>query len=609
MTVGYFGYFGSPKDSAGLERLQSYGAGLSIAPTAANTHGQTLAAVWAPQLRLIDGLLVAFQGAPAVALRNSGRTEAASATRLANLYRDFGESCLKQLFGSFALSICDLEKNILLLAVDRMGIERLTFANTGDFVAFSNSAMAVACAPGVGNYLSHQAIYNYLLLHMVSAPHTIYKNVNKLRAGTCAVLRDGAVRISRYWHPDFVDQSDADPKELQAELHRCLAQGVTNCAPDIQTGAFLSGGLDSSTVAAYLGKTSGCPAKTYSIGFGYPEFDELSYARIAARRFNFDSREQVVHGESIREALPLIAQAFDEPFGNSSALPVYYCLKFAKENGITQMLAGDGGDELFAGNSRYADHQIFERYKSVPAVLRLRLLEPLLRMCPAALAVGPIRKARGYVAKANMPLPERLEMWNLLRLMGAAAFVHQDLLTSIDPEAVIDDMREVWNEASTGDLVNRMMWFDWQYTLSDNDLRKVGTMSALVGLPVAYPMLDDGVVSLSLRVPPAQKMHGLQLRSFYKRAMRGFLPDAIIDKKKHGFGLPIGYWLRDCASAKNLIHGNLQSLRKRKLVRDDIIDKVLSLHGNNDANYYGVFLWVLAMLEQWLQEHRSRVSF
>jgi asparagine synthase (glutamine-hydrolysing) len=147
------------------------------------------------------------------------------------------------------------------------------------------------------------------------------------------------------------------------------------------------------------------------------------------------------------------------------------------------------------------------------------------------------------------------------------------------------------------------LFYDWQYTLSDNDLRKVESMTALAGVRVSYPMLHADVIDLSLRVPPDVMMPGMRLRDFYKRAMTGWLPDEIIHKKKHGFGLPFGLWLQDSPQLRELIAANLSSLRGRRLIRPEFIDRLIKLHGSEDASFYGVFVWVLAMLEQWLQEH------
>jgi len=361
-------------------------------------------------------------------------------------------------------------------------------------------------------------------------------------------------------------------------------------------------------VAGTLSKVASGPTRTFSIGFGYPRYDELPYARVANERFGCEGHEYTITGADIATTFPSVARAFDEPFGNSSALPVYHCARLAREHGVDHLLAGDGGDELFAGNSRYAEQQIFERYQMVPRALRRGLLEPVLAGWPAALGFPLVRKARGYIEKANTPLPVRLESWNIIYRSGPDAFLHPDFRHSVDTDTPLERMREVWNDAPCHSTLNRMLYYDWQYTLSDNDLRKVETMSALAGVRVSYPMLHPRMIGLSMRVPPRLKMPGTQLRYFYKQAMRGLLPNAIIEKKKHGFGLPFGLWLAQYPALRELIFGNLANLRKRRIVRTEFIDRLLRLHDSEDASYYGVFVWVLAMLEQWLQEHRVNLT-
>jgi asparagine synthase (glutamine-hydrolysing) len=165
-------------------------------------------------------------------------------------------------------------------------------------------------------------------------------------------------------------------------------------------------------------------------------------------------------------------------------------------------------------------------------------------------------------------------------------------------------MREVWESTPSDNTLDRMLYYDWHYTLADNDLRKVETMCALAGVRVSYPMLHADVVDMSTRVPANVKMPGTRLRDYYKQAVRGYLPDEIIHKKKHGFGLPFGFWLKDSPQLRDLIFGNLAQFRTRNIVRPQFIDRLLDLHRDEDARHYGVFLWVIAMLEQWFQEHR-----
>jgi asparagine synthase (glutamine-hydrolysing) len=231
------------------------------------------------------------------------------------------------------------------------------------------------------------------------------------------------------------------------------------------------------------------------------------------------------------------------------------------------------------------------------------VLEPVVTHWPARLNVWLVRKARGYIEKANVPLPARLETWNFLLRKGTAEVLHSDFRSVADERDTFRKMQELWDTTPSDHTLHRMLFYDWQNTLADNDLRKVETMCDLAGVRVSYPMLHPDVVAMSLKVPPDMMMPGRRLRDFYKRATTGFLPDEIIHKKKHGFGLPFGLWLQQTPRLREQIDGNLSALRQRRVIRPEFIDRLLHLHGQEDAGYYGVFIWVLAMLEQWFQEH------
>lgn len=602
--MALFGFLGRFPGPLSYADLTSHGERLAVGsqPPPATAAKASSGASWAPNVYSEGGLTVAWVGLPepsGALTRGAGTL----ATSLLEGYRKSGQRVLESIRGRFALAVLDGPDQRALLAVDRMGVERLTYTLREGCLVFGTSAEAVANSPGIQAPLDPQALFDYLLLHMVPAPNTVFAGVSKLRAGTCAVFENGKLRVERYWQPQFQQNGRAENFEaLKQGLHAALRTGVSSAAPNGQSGAFLSGGLDSSSVAGMLSEVTQ-PARTFSIGFSYPQYDERAYARIANARFKCEGHEYVVQGTDIADTFPRIARAYDEPFGNSSALPVYYCARLARESGVDHLLAGDGGDELFAGNSRYAEHQIFERYQQVPSFVRTALLEPALRHWPEALMNPLVRKGRGYVNKANTPLPSRLEAWNVMNQGEGGDFLQPQFRAAIDPTAPFRHMHEVWDSASSDNTVQRMLFYDWQYTLADNDLRKVESMTALAGVRVSYPMLHADVIDLSLRVPPEVMMPGMRLRDFYKRAMQGWLPDEIINKKKHGFGLPFGLWLQDSPQLRELIAANLSSLRGRGLIRTQFIDRLLQLHGSEDASFYGVFVWVLAMLEQWLQEH------
>jgi asparagine synthase (glutamine-hydrolysing) len=554
-----------------------------------------------------DGNLIAVVRGDLLWLTKEPRItqERSDARAVLAAYRLHGKQFLDLLHGGFAVVVIDRDQQAAHMAVDRMGIERLTYASRPSGLFFGTSAETVARAPGGTVKLSKPAILSYLFFHMIPSPETLFEGVRKIPPATLVTVSgDGKIAEGLYWKPKFVEQGGESFESLKEQLHASLKTGVAAAKPNGTTGAFLSGGLDSSTVAGYLAKSSAQKARTFSMGFGANEYDELRYVRIANQHFNCEAHEYEVKPDDITDMFPAIARAYDEPFGNSSALPTYCCARFAKQFGVDHLLAGDGGDEIFAGNKRYSEQRIFEHYQNVPRVFRAGILEPLLGAVPNALAVGPIRKGKSYIRQANIRLPDRLENWNFLHRLGFATILHPDFAASVDPEAPLRHMRHVYDAAPAKSLVNRMMYYDWSFTLADNDLRKVGTMCELAGVKVSYPMLHPDVIDLSVRVPPELKMDGGELRTFYKRAMADFLPGEIIRKTKHGFGLPFGLWLQTSPPLASLINSNLDSLRARNLINPAFIDKLRALHGQEDASYYGVFIWTLAMLEQWFKEHR-----
>ncbi len=526
-----------------------------------------------------------------------------------NYYEKFGDRFLQYVDGGFSIAVVDFAARRVLLAIDRMGIERMAYTVQGGVLGFGTSAEQLARSPICNLRISAQALYDFLLAHMIAAPETIFSGVKKLRPASYAVFENQRLTVNHYWRPEFNESMDsASVAQWEQDLHAGLRSAVEACSPDAHTGAFLSGGLDSSTVAGFLAATSAGRARTFSMGFGVEAYDELRYARIAARHFHCDSTEYVVTPDDVVTAFPLIARAYDEPFGNSSAVPTYMCALRAAEQGITHMLAGDGGDEIFGGNERYVRQGTFEAYQRIPGPLRSFLIEPLSRLIAPDSGLDLLRKARSYVSQARIPMPERLEAWNFMYRTPAAEILDGDFARSIDVRAPFRNMQEVYDAAPADSLLNKMMYYDWQFTLADNDLRKVGLMCELAKVRVSYPMLDRRVVDLSMRVPSSVKIRGQELRSFYKRAMRDFLPQPILQKSKHGFGLPFGQWLKTHSPLRDLFHSTLQNFKKRGIVRPDFIDNLIASHEGGHASYFGYAIWDVAMLEAWLSEHDKPVT-
>jgi len=282
-------------------------------------------------------------------------------------------------------------------------------------------------------------------------------------------------------------------------------------------------------------------------------------------------------------------------------VPTYFCAKLAKDDGVDALLGGDGGDELFGGNERYAKQYLYSLYSDLPRALRKGLIEPVALLPPE---IGIVGKVQRYIRNASVPMPARYDNYNLLERLGASNIFAPEFLGTVDarqPRTILD---HAYDSARAHSLINRMLALDLRFTLADNDLPKVTRACELAGVDVRFPMLDDAVVSFSSALPPRLKLRGTQLRYFFKESMRGFLPDEIIAKTKHGFGLPFGPWLQTHRPLRQLALDSLADLKKRGFVRPEFIDELTSTHVESHAGYYGTMVWVLMMLEHWLKQHR-----
>ena len=548
-----------------------------------------------------DGLLIAFSGR----LRHTSASQDVLSIlcALASDYRTFGTSALQKLSSSFALAILDPERRTALLAVDRIGIEQLYYAPQTDGLLFATAPGALTRVGSFDTGIDPQAIYDYLYCHMIPSPRTIYRGLRKLPASHFLEWRDGALRVEPYWLPQFAEtpiDAAAAGREMLEMIEAVIRREASEPSA-AQLGAFLSGGIDSSTVAGMLARVTQ-PAHTYSIGFAVPGYDEMDYARTAVRHFQTTPHEYYVTPDDVAELLPQIAAATGEPFGNSSLLPAYCCARFAREQGISRLLGGDGGDELFAGNERYATQGIFELFGRLPSAL-----QSLIAAAAKPLAHVPLaRKAHSYVKQAQVPLPDRMDSYAFLVRHEPIEVFSPDFLNQVSTLEPLELKQAMFFAPDDASTLNRMLYLDWHFTLHDNDLVKVNTACRLAGVEVAYPLLDDEVVALSCRIPSAEKLRGTTLRWFYKDAVRGFLPEAIINKKKHGFGLPFGVWTRSDSRLLAITDDALESLKQRGWFQPAFLDQARQLHREGHAAYYGELVWILTMLELWLRRNSDQ---
>ena len=551
----------------------------------------------------MEGVLAAISGSPEfrdAKLNALAETEDA-AHALAHGYAEHGSSIFERIAGAFSADILDERNGSAHLAIDRSGICPLAYTVKDNILVFGSTLGAINRL--VKPELNRQAIYDYVYFHMVPGPESIYLGQHHLLPGEYLTFMNGKAKIETYWKMHFIEHEKAPFEVLKAEFLSTLLQSVERCSRGAKTGAFLSGGTDSSTLAGMLGEVTGKAAPTYSIGFEAEGYDEMEYARIASKHFGTQHHEYYVTPKDVAQAIPEIASVYDQPFGNASAMPAYYCAKLAKADGIERLLGGDGGDELFGGNARYAKQRIFSFYDSIPATLRRNVIEPMSAKLPGNATL--FRKAKSYVDQASVAMPGRLETYNLLERLGPGNVFTPEFLDQVDTGNPLKLLEQTYHGAEARSMLNRMLALDLKFTLADNDLPKVVKTCELAKIDVAFPMLADSVVAFSARLEPNLKLKGAKLRYFFKEALRGYLPDEILTKSKHGFGLPFGEWLKNDKVLQALSKDSLESLKKRGIFRSEFIDEITKLHAENHSGYYGTLIWVLIMLEQWFAQHHD----
>lgn len=556
-------------------------------------------------LHIDKGVLVALNGIPYWRNKHTYNNVQSRATAgsILERYLDMGIDLLRDLGGGFALAILDTEQKCAFLAVDRMGQKNLVYTQVGRELIFSSSCDALLAHPRVNAKIEPQSIFHYLYFHVVPGTSTVFSNLKRIAPGHYIQFEQDTLENRPYWTAVFAEHS-VPFSDRRTEFRRLLDDSVARCLGDGKPGAFLSGGTDSSTIAGILSKQQN-PVDVYSIGFDEPGYDETEYARITAKHFGLRHHVYLVTPHDIVSAIPMIAKAYDLPFGNASAVPTYYCAKVAAQDDVKIMLGGDGGDELFGGNARYAEQVKFSLYEQLPAPLRTGL-RAAFSYLPSDGRGGLIGKAKSYIEAANIPMPLRLERYNLLRRLGIENLFTSDFLSLIAPEGPDDLLRKHYDTANAKHMINKMLALDFNITLADNDLLKVTRMCELAGTDARFPLLDDEIVEFSLKLPASYKVRGLELRYFFKEALKDFLPEEVLKKSKHGFGLPFGVWLSKHRGLYEISQDSLSDFSKRGIVRSEFLDRLMRDYLDQHSGYYGTLVWVLMMLEQWFQIRASR---
>ncbi|HEY2547609.1 MAG TPA: asparagine synthase-related protein [Candidatus Acidoferrum sp.] len=531
------------------------------------------------------------------------------AETIASLYRILGPSFVERLQGAFAIAIWDESLRQLLLAVDRFGFKTLYWRSERERFVFASRVGAVRVGQESAAEINPEAITQFLLFSVVPAPLSIFKGVERLSPGFLLTFLNGEVKTKRYWDLAYAEDQSRDEgywaRELQEEMRGAVHRHLEGCDPQ-KTGSYLSGGTDSSSVAAFMSERL-TPAKTFSISFPLEGYNEIEFARTVAKKFQTSHYERCLSPEDAVTAIPKLIGYYDEPFANSSAIASYHCALVARESGMDTLFAGDGGDELFGGNARYADDKKFALYQSVPSWLRRGLIEPVARLLPAA--DGKLSLPRRYIRRAQIPNPRRIMSYNFFLNMEAREVFEPDFVSQASENGFLAIAEEHFRSAHASSELNRLLYMDVKMTLADNDLRKVNGTAELAGVRVRYPLLDTRLAEFSGRIPTNLKLKGMEKRYIFKQAMKGILPDQVLYKKKHGFGVPLGEWFLHDSNLKSLVQDVLGDPRtqQRGYFRREFLQKLIGLHQQENAGFYGEIIWYLVALELWHREHLKPV--
>lgn len=554
---------------------------------------------------VVSGTFYGGRGSSAPAAGNE------AAALVLQRYAAVGIELLRELRGEFCLALWDEETDSLHLATDPFRTHQLFYSVSTEGLVFASRIRSLQAAPiSCATAIDPRSVVDVIASSYVPSPRTIFRDVSKLPPAHRLTYRAGRADVQPYWDIDFrrpsTDPFDALAGRLRGVLNDSVADRLrADARASRRVGTFLSGGVDSSTVTRLVGDITGNPAPCFTIAFAEPRYNEVSYARIVAGAFGADHHERVVTTGDVTAILPVLRDAFDEPFANASAIPTYFCAKLAREHGIDVLYAGDGGDELFAGNERYATRRIFDRYRSIPGWVRRGVVEPLVGAA-AHVRLRLFERAKRFVERANASHFERITAHNFLRLHSVSEFFRDDLVESLgDDFAPYDAERFHCDRALAESELDRELYVDLKMAISDNDIIKVTRMCEAAGVEVRFPFLDRTVADFATTVPAALKMRGGNLRWFFKEAYADLLPGEVRTKKKHGFGLPIPIWLRTDPALRAMVHDLLLtpgSLAAGYL-RPDAIRDLVARHEQDTSSFYGTILWNVLMLELFLRSH------
>lgn len=533
---------------------------------------------------------------------------------LPHLYEEYADDFLQYINGMFAFSLWDVRKRRLVIARDRFGEKPLYYGTFGRRLIWGSEPKAILAHPDVQREINPEALRHYVSFDYVPAPMSIYKGIRKLPAAHYLTVENGNVEIRRYW--DLCQPGEEyghvgsngkeypqNFEEKSRELRELLSDAVKmRLVSDVPLGILLSGGIDSSSVAAFAALHLDKKVNTFSIGFEEDSFDESKYARIVARHIGSEHHEEVLSAETAGDLLPEIGKWLDEPLADPSLIPTFLLSRFVRQS-VTVALGGDGGDELFAGYPMYYAHRLAGIYNRIPALLRENLLEPAIRRLPVSHGNLSFEfKAKRFIRAAALDEVARHHSW----FGSFAPETHSKLFT---PEILAAGEVDIYRRARqtadrcrAGGVVEKMQYVDVNFYLAEDILTKVDRAAMSVSLETRAPFLDPRIGRFAASIPTRFKIRGSKGKIILKEAVRSFLPREILERPKKGFGIPVAGWLN--GRLKPLVAELLDEnrLRKQGFFRPEFVSKLIYEHQSGIASHHKE-LWSLLVFQIWCDNY------
>jgi asparagine synthase (glutamine-hydrolysing) len=522
---------------------------------------------------------------------------------IVHLYEERGPACVEALKGMFAFALWDQNRKRLLLARDRVGKKPLYYSTDSKRLSFASELTAILQDETIARDIDPSALDEYFAYRCVPPPRTAFRAIQALPPAHTLVYESGSITIERYWKLRFDRQTaPKDPADLSAEIRSQLTDAVRRrLISDVPLGAFLSGGIDSAATVAAMAEASSSPVKTFSIGFeGSPE-SELPLARVTAERFGTEHHEMVVRPDAL-EIIPEIVRHYGQPFADNSAVPSFYVARMARQH-VTVALNGDGGDESFAGYNHYVGALLQARAARLPRPFR-RAIAALGRLAPRRPSSShPFSRARRLSQRVMLDDgPRYADALSVFTYADRDELYTPEFGEQIDRSAAPDFIADRWNSASAKDPVNQMMEVDIDGLLPAQLLVKMDIASMASSLEARSPFLDHELMEFAATIPGEEKLDGDEKKVVLRRALRGWIPDQILDGPKRGFAIPTASeWFR--TDLRELLRDTVGDgvAASRGYFRPAYVNDLVDLHLSGRADH-GPQLWALMMFELWLRE-------